>query len=41
MRHHHPLISQQGALRWTMLLIASLAVLPAVGLAAMTWLAGE
>lgn len=41
MRHRLCLISQQSTLRWTMLLIASLAVLPAVGLAAMTWLAGE
>lgn len=38
--HHHPLMPQQGALRWAMLLIASLAVLPAVGLAALAWLHG-
>ena len=41
MCRHHSLTSQRGVLRWSMLLIASLAVLPAVGLAAMTWLAGE
>ena len=33
-------IPQQGALRWTVLLVVSLAVLPAVGFAALAWFTG-
>jgi hypothetical protein len=38
MRYHPSPIPPQGAMRWAMLLVASLAVLPAVGLAALALL---
>lgn len=37
---HPPLIPKQAAMRWTVLMLASLALLPAVGLAALAWVTG-